>query len=65
MLPTEAKVESGTSQSKCGTSVNLSNSGIWQSSRSQTQSGEHPLDAHTRVAAPSGIRVCVCVCVCV
>jgi len=27
-LPTETKVESGTSQSKCGTSVNLSNSGF-------------------------------------
>jgi len=27
-LPTETKVESGTSQSKSGTSVNLSNSGF-------------------------------------
>jgi len=29
-LPTETQVESGTSQSKNGTSVNLSNSGLWQ-----------------------------------
>jgi len=28
MLPTETKVESGTSQSKSGTSVNLSNIGL-------------------------------------
>jgi hypothetical protein len=28
LLPTERKVESGTSQSKCGTSVHFSNSGI-------------------------------------
>jgi len=28
-LPTETNVESGTSQSKRGTSVDLSNSGIW------------------------------------
>ena len=28
-MPTETKVESGTSQSKSGTSVNLSNSGVY------------------------------------
>ena len=43
-LPTETKVESRTSQSKSGTSVNLSNSGICTHIRVRARRGRSPQD---------------------